>query len=199
MRNTRYIFVGLVLCWATGLAAANKPIDGFGKPDKITIEVAPLAAKGQWVAAVVLENDEELAAITIPLKFGERVGQFKLDSVRFDNTRVSYFALKTTNSHDSLNSVLVGLMYEFGGDRPPLAPGIGQVARLYFTQQGKPANPPVPPAIDSTFFLPYNTLGLVTPSAEAITPIFETVRMEKLTEFKLPQEKKAAKPTEKPH
>ena len=196
MRKTLCLSTLFLLCGTSGLLAADKPLDKFGTPDKVTVEIAPLAAKGQWVAGVVLENDEALAAITVPLKFGERVGQFKLDSVRFDNTRVSYFALKTTNSHDTLNSVLVGLLYTLGDDRPPLPPGLGQVARLYFTQQGKIGGPAMPPAIDSTFFLPYNTLELVTPGAEPIKPIFETVLREKLTEYKLPPEKKAAGKTQ---
>jgi hypothetical protein len=41
--------------------------------------------------------------------------------------------------------------------------------------------------IDSTFFPPFNRLELVTPSAEPIKPIFETVFVEELTPFKQPE------------
>lgn len=173
------------LCWG-----ANEPSDRFGKPDKITIEIAPFGKPGKWAVGVMLENDEELAAITVPLKFGKHVGQFVLDSVSFGNTRVAYFALKTTNSYDTLNAVLIGLLYCLDDNRPPLEPGTGMVARLYFTQKSNPGREAVPLVIDSTYFPPYNTLELVTPSAVPITPIFETIQVEKLTPFAPPQKKK---------
>jgi hypothetical protein len=190
------IFVRVLVCLLIFLpvghvcSGANKPSDRFGKPDKITIEIAPLGKPGKWAVGVMLDNDEELAAITVPLKFGERVGQFVLDSVSFGNTRVAYFALKTTNSYDTLNAVLIGLLYCLDDNRPPLEPGTGMVARLYFTQKSNPEKEAQPLVIDSTYFPPYNTLELVTPSAVPITPIFETIQVEQLTPFPVPQKKK---------
>ncbi len=167
--------------------AGNGPDDRFGKPDKITIEIAPLAIAGQWEVGILLENDEELAAITVPLVYGKYVDEFTLDSVIFRDTRISYFALKTTNHFDSLNTVLVGLLANLGDNRPPLAVGRGPVARLYFTQTQEVQKTPLPLVIDSTFFPPYNNLELVSGSAAPIRPIFETVVVEKLTGFDRPK------------
>jgi len=173
-------FIIFMLVAQAGVAA-DKTGDQFGKPDKITVEIAPLATPGKWIVGVILHNDEELAAITVPLKFGRQVGQFALDSVSFSDTRVSYFALKTTNSYDTANAVLIGLLYCLDDNRPPLEPGSGLVARLYFTQKLNPDEKLTPLTIDSTFFPPYNTLELVTPGAVPIKPVFETFQVEKIS------------------
>lgn len=183
MRKVLYFTLTLIVCSVASVAAENKPRDAFGKPDKIIIEIAQLSAKGQWAVGVLLDNDEELAAITVPLRFGESVGQFRLDSVLFTETRVNYFSLKITNSSDTLNTVLIGLLANLGDNKPPLEPGYGPVARLYFTAMQNEKKPPTLLAIDSTFFPPYNTLELVTPGAEPIKPTFETVQVEKLTKL----------------
>lgn len=175
-----FFFVFLLSIGRQGFAQ-NKPSDRFGKPDKITVEIAALDEPGKWAVGVMLENDEELAAITIPLKFGTQVGHFALDSVSFNDTRVAYFALKTTNSYDTLNAVLIGLLYCLDDNRPPLEPGSGPVAYLYLTQNTQSAQESLPLTIDSTFFPPYNTLELVTPSASPIKPHFESIQVEKLT------------------
>jgi len=182
-------FIIFMLVAQAGVAA-DKPGDRFGKPDIITVEIAPLAKPGKWIVGVLLRNDEELAAITVPLKFGRYVGQFTLDSVSFSDTRVDYFALKTTNSYDTVNAVLIGLLYCLDDNRPPLEPGSGLVARLYFTQKLNPDEKLVPLAIDSTYFPPYNTLELVTPSAVPIKPVFETLQVEKLSSPPPPKKKK---------
>jgi len=160
---------------------AGAPKDKFGNADKITVEIARQTSAGGWALGVFLDNDEELAAITVPLSFGERVGQFALDSVVFSNTRTQYFGLRTTNSYDTLNRVLIGLLYTLGGDELPLEPGSGPVAWVYLTARNAAGTQP--PHIDSTFFPPFNTLELVTPSAEPIKPIFETKIVAKLTEW----------------
>jgi len=183
MRKILCLIATLIACGAAGVAAENKPRDAFGKPDRIIVEIAPLSAKGQWAVGVLLENDEELAAITVPLRFGEFIGQFRLDSVLFTETRVTYFSLKITNSSDTLNTVLIGLLASLGDNRPPLEPGYGPVARLYFTEMKDKKKPPTLLVIDSTFFPPYNTLELVTPGAEPIQPTFETVQVEQLTKL----------------
>ncbi len=183
MRFLRYLILGSIICGVAQPTAAGGLNDKFGKPDIITIEIAPLQTPGSWALGVYLENDEPLAAITVPLLFGDRVGQFKLDSVLFTNTRTWHFGLRTTNSYDTLNSVLIGLLYTLGGDELPLDPGYGPVAWVYLTSYDSGAALINPPRIDSTFFPPFNRLELVTPSAEPIKPIFETKLVEKLTEY----------------
>ncbi len=194
MRISASLIIAVVIIGLCHRVEAGEPQDKFGKPDKVTVEIAPQPTVGQWALGVFLENDEELAAITVPLSFGEHLGQFKLDSVIFSNTRTSYFGLQTTNNYDTLNSVLIGLLYTLGGNEPPLEPGSGPVAWLFLTSLEKTDTPPQPPVIDSTFFPPFNRLELVTPSAEPIKPIFETVVVKKLTPFEktTPQ---AAEPT----
>ncbi len=174
-----WLFSGLLL---SGSALAGEPVDDFGNPDRITVEIAPLPERGKWIAGIYLQNDEELAAITVPLRYGQYFGEFTFDSVSYENTRVTSFALKITNNLDTTNAVQIGLLYALGGNQPPLGPGIGPIAWLYVTQSDT-TNGHFPPAIDTTFFPPYNHLQLVTPGAESITPIFETSNAETLTTF----------------
>jgi hypothetical protein len=198
MKTTLYC---LLLVWTTGFvggAVAGEPKDHFGQPDKIIVEIAPQTTPGGWELGVYLENDEPLAAITVPLLFGDRVGQFHLDSVVFTNTRTHYFGLRTTNSYDTVNSVLIGLLYTLGGDELPLEPGTGPVAWVYLTSRQTPPQSAKPPRIDSTFFPPFNTLELVTPSAVPIRPIFKTVIVEKLSAWDKGGKATSAKPRVQP-
>lgn len=183
MQIATYLMTAVIAIGMCRVATAGEAKDQFGKPDKITVEIARQPTAGQWKLGVFLENDEELAAITVPISFGERLGRFRLDSVVFANTRTSYFGLQTTNSYDTLNRVLIGLLYTLGGNEPPLEPGSGPVAWVFLTASNETGAPSRPPVIDSTFFPPYNTLELVTPSAEPIKPIFETIVVERLTEY----------------
>ncbi len=178
---TGFFVLQLVLC-LTGTAMAGDPEDAFGNPDRVTAKIASLAKRGQWIVGIYLQNDEELAAITVPLRYGTSVGEYRFDSASYVQTRVKDFALRITNNLDTTNAVQVGLLHALGGNEPPLGPGIGPVAWLYFTQQDT-ASGVYPPAIDTTFFPPYNHLQLVTLGAEAITPIFETVNSDTFTTF----------------
>ncbi len=100
--------------------------------DTVRYEVDSAYA-GQSVAiSVTLTNSQSLERIIVPLKFGT------IPSINFDSatagSRTSYFERVQLNWIDMVNRrFAVDLLADNGGGAPPLAPGSGEVAKLYFT------------------------------------------------------------------
>ncbi len=182
MRQTKNIALGAVLLVATWSMTAHPQgrerasrSDEYGKPDSISVEIANTSGS-QWEAIVKLTNDENLAALTLPFRWGPRHGFFRLDSASYAGTRTSYFAVKTFLPDTTKETILIGLISDLGRGLPPLEPGSGPIAKLYFTMLKNPAKPLV---IDTTFIGPHNVLQMVTPDVRSVMPTFE-VRQSKI-------------------
>lgn len=126
-----------------------------------------------WEVLVSLDNPGPVAALTLPLRWGEGPPLYRIDSANYWGLRTEYFALKTFRVDSTRQTVLVGLISDLGGTRPPLAPGEGAIARLFFTAQTRQVSYALLP--DTTFIRPHNTLQLVTPDIRAINPRFVRV------------------------
>jgi hypothetical protein len=88
------------------------------------------AEENQIVVPLVITNQDNLAAIDIPLKFSEGV---TLKEVNFEDTRVSYFDLKIANINNDDRTVIIGLLPQMSPEyKPDLAAGTGSVANLVF-------------------------------------------------------------------
>ena len=145
--------------------------DKFGKADTCRVTVVQKEKSNKAEAKVFLFNDEDLAALTIPLKFGSSKGSsLYCDSVGYSDTRVDYFSWKTATIDSSAGTVLIGLIANLSGKLPPLKPGNGQVASIYFTVK-KGAKPSVV-VLDTCFVKPSNVLMLVTDDVKEIYPVF---------------------------
>ena len=83
MRDTRFCFVLLmvlvcvILCSSSSFAQK----DTFGKPDTCRVIVSQDEKNNKAMVSVSVFNDEELAAMTIPFRFGSGTSPIRCDSV----------------------------------------------------------------------------------------------------------------------
>lgn len=146
-----------------------RPSDVYGQMDTIRVEIGP-TADARWEVVVYLTNDENLAAMTLPFRWGPRHGFYRLDSASYAETRTERFAVKTFYPDTLKETILIGLISDIGKGLPPLGPGSGPIARLYFTNV-KHAVKPL--SLDTTFIPPHNVLQMVVPDVASVYPVFE--------------------------
>jgi hypothetical protein len=143
----------------------------FGKPDTCRIVTFQDEKKNQVMASVSIFNEEELAAMTLPFRYGNGDTPIRCDSVQFDRTRVEYFQTKIQNIDTVKQTILLGLLPDFAGKKPPLKKGDGEVARIYFTlKEGAKFQDFF---LDTTLIKPFNTLKFVTSEVKGIVPVFD--------------------------
>ena len=143
----------------------------FGKPDTCRIVVVQDQKTGQAVAHVSIFNDEDLAALTLPFRYGDGKSPVRCDSIRFRNTRSESFDMKTELTDTVGQTVLIGLIADMTGTKPPLGKGDGEVARIYLTF---PANQRFNDFVmDTTWVKPFNLLKFVTPDVKGVYPEFD--------------------------
>jgi hypothetical protein len=147
----------------------RRPLDPHGKMDTVRIAIEP-ESHNRWQAVVYLTNDENLAAMTLPFRWGPGHGVYRIDSASYVNTRTSGFAVKTFYPDTLRETILIGLISDLGRGLPPLDPGSGPIARLFFSGV-KPGARPL--TLDTTFLPPHNVLQLVTPDVASVYPIFK--------------------------
>jgi len=128
-------------------------------------------------AIVELVNPSPIAALTLPLQWGNGHSPYTLDSADYRGLRTDYFALKTFRVDSTKQTVLIGMISDLGGNYPPLEPGAGGIARLFFSS-AHPVKTAI--AIDTVFIAPHNTLQLVTPDVRAVSPEFHNSMKSKL-------------------
>lgn len=160
----------MVLCSA--FAFAQK--DPYGKPDTCRIVVVQDEKSNQAVASVSVFNDEELAAMTLPFRYGSGKSPIRCDSIRFWNTRTLLFDMKTELVDTVRQTVLIGFIADMTGTKAPLEKGDGDVARIYFTLPKKEKFQDF--VMDSTWVRPMNHLKFVTPDVKGIYPVFDNSR-----------------------
>lgn len=157
--------------WAQPPAAANdKPVS---KNDTVLVQVYKGGGTNQIVLEVSLTNADSLAGMVVPLSATVPGVKMSYDSTSFAGTRIEYFQLKTDHQPDSTKpAVLLGLIADMSGSNPPLPPGRGTVAKIYFTGDGavdlakvKVQKIQVPPA---------NQLDYTTPKLVTIRPTLVT-------------------------
>ena len=91
---------------------------------------ATMTDAGTIVVPLSITNEDNVAAIDIPLQFSEGV---TLKEVTFENTRTEYFDLKIANINNDNNTVVIGLLPQLTPQyKPTLAAGTGPVANLVF-------------------------------------------------------------------
>ncbi|MGB2980372.1 MAG: hypothetical protein WBC77_03900 [Candidatus Zixiibacteriota bacterium] len=145
--------------------------DSFGKPDTCRIIVFQEEKSNQVMASVSVFNDEGLAAMTLPFRYGDGKSPIKCDSIKFWDTRTMFFDMKTELIDTVRQAVLIGLIADMSGQKPPMKKGDGEVAKIYFT---------IPKGakfqdfyMDTTWFKPMNVLKFVTPEVKSVYPAFD--------------------------
>ncbi len=150
---------------------ASAPKDRPTKPNTCRIVTFQDEEKNQVMASVSVFNNEELAAMTLPFSYGNGDTPIRCDSIKFDKTRVEYFEMKIQRIDTANQAILLGLIPDFVGKRPPLKKGDGEVARIYFTlKKGAKFQDFF---LDTTFIKPFNRLKFVTPKVKGIYPAFD--------------------------
>jgi hypothetical protein len=170
--------------------AVSAQQDPLGKTDTVTLAVEKLAP-GKWVVSASVWNDEELAAIDIPIKYTAGMARLNVDSVSYAGTRMEFFAQKYSPV-DTANQIMhFGGFAYMGPDKPPMAPGSGEVARVYISAIGD--KKPDVFAVDTCFMEPNSTLMLVDKNAKIIVPALKIINkadMEKKEKKEKDKEKK---------
>ncbi|MGB7062783.1 MAG: hypothetical protein WBF13_10600 [Candidatus Zixiibacteriota bacterium] len=145
--------------------------DQFGKLDTCRIVVFQEEKSNQVMASVSVFNDEGLAAMTLPFRYGDGKSPIRCDSIKFWDTRTMFFDMKTELIDTVRQAVLIGLIADMSGQTPPMKKGDGEVAKIYFT---------IPKGakfqdfyMDTTLVKPMNVLKFVTPEVKSIYPAFD--------------------------
>jgi hypothetical protein len=145
--------------------------DTFGKPDTCRIAVFQDEKNNRFMASVSVFNDEDLAAMTLPFRYGNGKSPIKCDSVVFWKTRSEYFDMKTQLMDTVRQTILIGLIADMSGSRPPMKKGDGEVAKIYFSIDTRSKFEDV--VMDTAWFKPFNVLKFVTPDVKGIYPAFD--------------------------
>ncbi|MDD4050770.1 MAG: hypothetical protein PHR28_02570 [candidate division Zixibacteria bacterium] len=157
--------IAMGLCLTAGVAFAQD--DPIGKVDTVSLYVETIA-DGKWMVSAHVWNDEELAAIDIPLKYTAGIAKIFVDSVVFKGTRIEGFALKSSQV-DTVKQIMdVGGIAFMDPVKPPLPVGKGEVARIFLSAKGE--KKPGAFAIDTTAYPPNSSLMLVDVNAKTIVP-----------------------------
>jgi hypothetical protein len=167
MRAYAVVFLCLVLLPASLLAAGqDKPPvisltnnDG-NAPDTLMVE----RVKAEQGAGVALKiqffNDEELAALTIPLSL--KGTGYTIDSVSFAGSRVEYLSMRPVTIKEDKKDVVFGAIV-MTEDYIPV--GRGLMATLYLSPTGKDSEPTF---VDTTTIGPASVLFTKTSSASFV-------------------------------
>ena len=188
----------MLSCFTT--APKYRPI----KPNTCRIVTFQEEGSSQVMASVSVSNDQGLAGLTLPFRYGDGDSPIACDSISFRDTRVEYFELKTQRIDTVEQVILLGLIPDFVGKKPPLEKGYGEVARIYFTIKRGPRFQNY--LLDTTTVRPYNRLKFVGPGVSGIYPAFDNTEalirggipmQPRIDEEAKTEEKTGEKPSEK--
>ncbi len=85
--------------------------------------------ENQLIVPLEMENSREMAGLDLPLQFSEGV---ILEEVTFEGTRAADFDFKAAQIDNENRTVVIGLIPMVFGEKPDMAPGKGEIARLVF-------------------------------------------------------------------
>jgi hypothetical protein len=160
-----------VLLLAT--TAAFGQMDPFGKTDTLTLTVHEVDNMS-WMITGSLWNDEEIAALDVPIKYTAGVTKLLVDSVSYADGRMDYFAMKQHQVDTTGQAMHIGGFAYLGSDKPPLAPGNGQIFKIFISATGDKKGGVF--AIDTTYYPPASTMQLVSKDAKSIVPALKILK-----------------------
>jgi len=128
MRLTFTMLIALMII-ISGTAVAQQ--DGNGKIDTVTL-VSEQISDNQWMVSVYLFNDEDIAALDIPLKYSAGVAKITLDSISYAGSRIEHFQQKYKPVENDMQTLRFGGL-EIGPKAKPLKAGDGLIGKGYLT------------------------------------------------------------------
>lgn len=180
MRITTPLAFCVVMLFVAGLVTANDE----NHPDTLMIQSIELEKAGPVAMQISFVNDEELAALTIPLAI---VGDgFQIDSLSFAGSRVEYLKMRPVTIADDRQTVVFGAICMTEDYIPT---GKGLMATLFLS--------PTPDAKKSECLVDTTTIG---PASALFTKTNSASFVPKFSAGKVAVKSKAVKKTteEKP-
>ena len=168
MSSKKLLLLGfaLVLLLSANVMAQD---DKFGAVDTIYVESYPIDAKN-YAVNVSLFNDEEIMALSIPLKFTAGKTRLLADSVVYTGSLVESFRVKQARVDTTAQCLTIGLINDVGVSVPPIPPGKGRIVTIFVSS---PDGAEITDfKVDSTTTYPGNKLQLVHPPSTGIDPAF---------------------------
>lgn len=101
--------------------------------DTVMVTVHPGAGKNQLQLEVFVVNSDSVAGMPMPFRVTAEGAKVNFDSVSYEGGRTGYFQLKTQNADTANQTVLLGLIADLSGSKPPLAPGRGRALSIFYT------------------------------------------------------------------
>jgi hypothetical protein len=153
-----FLVFTLVLAGSNAVAADGKT------PDTLIVDQVEVQ-KGSGVALEIhFVNDEELAALTIPLRV--LGGGYKIDSISFAGSRIEYLSMRPVTIKENKKDVIFGAIVMTEEYIPP---GRGLMAKMYLSPTGdEKAGKTV---VDTTTIGPASVLFTKTNSASFVPKV----------------------------
>ena len=162
MRAALFVFCVLMASTAfahedsTKKAAPEQAPAKVSNHDSVTVSVEPAAGKNQVRLDVFVVNTEPVAGLPMPFKVTAGNAKMNFDSVSYAGGRVEYFQLKATNADTANQTILLGLIADLSGTKPPLAPGRGKAFSIFYS--GSAAVTPEQVKVEPVVLPPANKL-----------------------------------------
>jgi hypothetical protein len=127
-RKLTLILLGAILIFldSFGIGWSQLP-DTIGAADSVKVEDVVTFPGDQVVVSVYEFNDEEIEAITLPLKYQSQ--DIVCDSVSFIGSRIDYINTKPVSIDTNEGTIKLGAI---SINEAPLSPGEGKLADLFF-------------------------------------------------------------------
>jgi len=170
----RFIFALAAVVLIAGLANAQdeKKAERVASPqDTLMVSVAPGAGANQFQLELTLVNAQPLAGMVVPLEVKAPGATLTYDSISYAGGRLEYFQLKSDHVPETNKStLLLGLIADLSGSKPPLPVGRGTAATLYYTADKAVGTDKI--SVKSVRIPPANVLDYTTPQLQSVTPTF---------------------------
>ncbi len=162
----RMLWVAAIILWGSAGVMAQDPAYDPGIRDTMYVSSAEVDPGEKAVIELSFVNDEELGALTIPMKWNSP--DISLDSVSFLGSRIAYVGTKPVTIDNDNQTLLFGVIIFL---EPNIQPGSGLMATLYFDVP--PGTPDQFVTVDSTTIPPAGLL-FTNPDATNFIPEFRS-------------------------
>jgi len=166
--NPMKLFLSVFMVLLMSLPALAQK-DEFGKIDTILAESYKIDDTN-WAVNVNIYNDEEILAISLPLKLDAGKTKVFADSTVFKGGRADHFRVKNARPDTMTQCVTIGLINDIGVSVPPMSPGRGRVATIFVSSTDGTTIDYL--NVDTTTTPPGNIMQMVKPRVEEIIPAF---------------------------
>ena len=117
----------------SGKQRQEPTVEPASASDTVRVSVHSAPGKNQFRLDVFVVNSEPVAGMPTPVRVSSEKAKMQFDSVSYVDGRVEYFQLKTHNADTASQTLLIGLIADLSGSKPPLKPGRGKALSVFYT------------------------------------------------------------------